>query len=193
MATASVATTTSSNPGGVEGEGNGTTTATPQTTTGVSSSSSSNNNGVAKKDFRKKHAGSATAVVVPPIADAVAAAAVPSSRDPSTKTIACGAAHEIANRLGVTPLEVGVQLDLLNIRICDCSMGIFSWGHNKLEPMLDVPADLRAALESTQSEGRISCAALWRISDELHINKSDAARACDTLKLRIAPCQLGAF
>lgn len=109
--------------------------------------------------------------------------------------LTCASAHRAAGDLRVSPLEVGIQADLMEIRITRCQMGLF--GHGKgsknLDPAIEVGEELWKRLEEAGSEGRISCALCWEIAGEFKMKKLDLGSACEKLGLRVKPCQLGAF
>lgn len=109
--------------------------------------------------------------------------------------LACASAHRIARDLGILPLEIGVQTDLMEYRICQCQMGLF--GHfpetKKLNPDIEVSKDLGDALDEANTDNKISCAECWEIAATLKIKKMDVGSACEKMDIRIKPCQLGAF
>lgn len=109
--------------------------------------------------------------------------------------ITCHAAHAIAENLGVAPREVGVAIDLQEARIRKCQLGLFGYGPSRkaVKPVDTVTSDLKAAIDSALIDGRLSCAEAWRIADTSGISRLALANACETLKVRINNCQLGAF
>lgn len=109
--------------------------------------------------------------------------------------VSCAVAHDIAADLGVTPAAVGMTMDLLDYRIIKCQMGIFGYGPEKkiVEPAADINAELRDMVLGAARESRISCASCWKVAESLGMQKIAVAAACDTLGLKIKPCQLGAF
>ena len=112
--------------------------------------------------------------------------------------LGCAMAEKIAKELKVKMAEVGTTADLLEIKIKECQLGLFGWGdkpgHGKdIQAMDAVPADLRSAIEKAVVNGMVSCAAAWRIADQLSVKRKAVSAACEALKLKIRPCQLGAF
>lgn len=109
--------------------------------------------------------------------------------------VSCAVAHDLAEELGVTPAAVGRTLDLMEYRIVKCQMGIFGYATEKkiLRPAANVDEPLRERLETATREGRVSCAICWKIAESLRLQKIEVAAACETLGLKIKPCQLGAF
>jgi len=109
--------------------------------------------------------------------------------------ITCAAAHHIASQLGVTPSQVGMHIDLLEARIAKCQLGLFGYHPQKkvVKRAESVSQTLMQALQTSLVQERISCAACWEISAKLDLNKMAVSAACEKLKIKIAPCQLGAF
>jgi hypothetical protein len=122
------------------------------------------------------------------IAGAVRAAA-------SDNKVSCAAAHRIAEDSGVHPSEVGRTLDLLEFRIVKCRLGLFGYKPEKkiVEPAEDVSPELREALSAALENDRVPCAAAWSIADRFGMARLEVAAACETMDLRVSPCQLGAF
>jgi len=109
--------------------------------------------------------------------------------------VSCAVAHDLAEELRVTPAAVGRTLDLMEYRIVKCQMGIFGYPTKKkiLRPATNIDERLRVRLETATREGRVSCAVCWKIAESLGLQKIEVAAACETLGLKIKPCQLGAF
>jgi len=113
----------------------------------------------------------------------------------SEKTISCAEAHNIATKLNVDPAEVGTTIDLLEIRLNKCQLGLFGHGKEKNIPELtdDVNPEIKSAILSALVNGRLACFAAWEISKKFKISKPMVSAACELMKIKIAPCQLGAF
>ena len=109
--------------------------------------------------------------------------------------ITCTAAFGVAETFKVPSYEVGKTIDLLELRIVECQLGLFGYSPEKriVKPAEAVPDDLRDRLQKITAEGRISCASCWKIADTLGIGKMAVSSACELLGLKIKPCQLGAF
>jgi hypothetical protein len=110
-------------------------------------------------------------------------------------TLACADAERIAADLGAAMAEVGRTLDLLEIRIGSCQLGLF--GHSpegkSVRPADQVAPELEAAIRSTLVGGRLPCAAAWGIAGQRKIPRMAVSAACEALKIKVKPCQLGAF
>lgn len=113
----------------------------------------------------------------------------------SGDAIACAAAHGIAEALEVSPAEVGATVDLLEIRIVKCQLGLFGYSPQKriVEPADNVPAPLQEAIRKNLVNERLPCASSWEIAGDMGLRKMEVAAACEALKIKVTPCQLGAF
>lgn len=114
--------------------------------------------------------------------------------------LACVAAFLIADRLSVNPLDVGQGADVLGVRLSKCQLGLFGYGpksegkHRRVNAMSDVPANLEEAIRaSLDRDGKLTCAAAWRIADELEVPRQTVSDAAEGLGVRVKDCQLGAF
>ena len=112
----------------------------------------------------------------------------------------CAAAFAISERLGVEPLDVGKEADVLDVRLCKCQLGLFGYGskaegtHRRVVPMDDVPPSLEQGIrDALDGDGNLSCAAAWRIAEELGEDKQAVSDAGEGLDVRVVQCQLGAF
>ena len=113
----------------------------------------------------------------------------------SEGTITCAAAFTIVNDLKAPPDEVGFTIDFLEIRIIKCQLGLYGYHpHKKILPPADaVPPDLEKVLGEALVNERLPCAASWEIAAKYGLSKMDVSSACEYLKIKISPCQLGAF
>ncbi len=109
--------------------------------------------------------------------------------------ITCAAAHKAAEKLGISPGEIGIQTDLLEFRITMCQIGLFGYkgGEKQIDPDFDIPSDMGAAIDKANYDGRLSCFDCWNIAKDLKAKKIDVASACEKKEIRVKPCQLGAF
>ena len=109
--------------------------------------------------------------------------------------ITCTNAHRIARELNVPPAEVGVTVDLLEIRISRCQLGLFGYSPKKriVKPAENVSPKLKDALEEAWKDNRISCFAAWELAKKLTVSRIDIAAACEALHVKLTSCQLGTF
>ena len=101
--------------------------------------------------------------------------------------ITCSAAHKIATKLNISPAEVGVAIDLLEMRIGKCQMGLFGYSYNQaiLKPAKKIDPKIQGAIEESLVNGRLTCNSAWEVSKRFDMRKLDVAAACEKLKIKI--------
>ncbi|HAR94509.1 MAG TPA: hypothetical protein DCR97_00870 [Deltaproteobacteria bacterium] len=109
----------------------------------------------------------------------------------SGQTISCADAHNIAEKLNVTPEEVGTAVDLLELRIVKCQLGLFQ--QEKSVPSGETTPEIESAIKSSLTDGRLTCLAAWEIAKKLKVSRVSVGAACETMKIKISLCQLGTF
>ena len=109
--------------------------------------------------------------------------------------IPCAVAFDIASRLSVQPEDVGKTIDLLNIRINKCQLGLFGYEPDKkiVNPSGTVEPQLENAIRDALVDNRLACRQAWEIASQLGLRKLVVSSACEALGIKIKPCQLGAF
>ena len=109
--------------------------------------------------------------------------------------IACATAFDIAAEHGVAPAEVGLAVDLAEVRIVKCQLGLYGYqsGRSSLEPADSILPDVEEAIRGALRDGRLPCKACWEIAEKFGVPKMDVSSACEALKIKISSCQLGAF
>jgi hypothetical protein len=109
--------------------------------------------------------------------------------------LTCPLAFKIAGELAVLPGEVGKAMDILEINIVKCQLGLFGYSPVRriVQPAESVPEDLEAAIRKAMIDDRLPCAAAFRVAADFKLAKIRVAAACEKLKIRISACQLGAF
>jgi hypothetical protein len=109
--------------------------------------------------------------------------------------LTCPLAFKIAGELAVPPGEVGRAMDLLEINIVKCQLGLFGYSPVRriVQPAQSVSEELEAALRIAMVDGRLPCAEIFRIAGKFKLAKIRVCGACEKLKIRISACQLGAF
>lgn len=139
-----------------------------------------------KGHFSKKHPEGLE--IIPEIAEAI-------KQKASNGTITCAAAHGIAKELNRPPSLVGMNIDFLELSLSKCQLGLYGYGPGKriVESAETVSEELETAIRDAIVNGRVPCISLWNIAERFAIKKMDASSACETLKIKIKPCQLGAF
>jgi hypothetical protein len=109
--------------------------------------------------------------------------------------LTCADAEQICTKHGVAMAEVGRTLDLLEVRISRCQLGLFGYGTEGkiLRPDNPTATELEKTIRSHLTDGRLPCKVAWEIAIEYKIPRMNVASLCEALKIKIKPCQLGAF
>jgi hypothetical protein len=109
----------------------------------------------------------------------------------------CADAERIGAELGTTMAAVGTTLDLLEVRISRCQLGLFGYEQTQkgkiLRPEEGFAPELEKAIRGSLSDGGLPCVEAWKIAAEMNVPRLKISSACEALKIRIRPCQLGAF
>jgi hypothetical protein len=137
-------------------------------------------------DYSKKHGREEKPD--PALAKAIGAAA-------ESGRISCAQVFKTASEFGVSPAAAGKAVDLLEIRLTHCQLGLFGYSPGKsiVEAAKEVSAELESAIRGRLEAGRLSCARAWEIARELNLKRMDVSSAAEALGIKIKPCQLGAF
>lgn len=110
--------------------------------------------------------------------------------------ISCAEAMQIAAEFGESPLTVGRMLDSMGIHLGKCQLGLFGCIHpqNRLvKAARTVSPELEEEIRKALQREFLPCAMAWHIAHKRDINGMAVAEACEYLKIRIKPCQFGAF
>lgn len=109
--------------------------------------------------------------------------------------IACAVAFKVAGKLKVTPAEVGAAIDLLEISVIKCQLGLFGYGPSNKRVIAGetVSQALEAAIRESLVKEKLPCASAWEIAVKFNMAKREITSACETLKIKISSCQLGTF
>ena len=111
----------------------------------------------------------------------------------------CAGAFGTSKKLSLAPLQVGTIASAMNIRISRCQLGLFGYGpksegkHRIVVPAPEVSSEMRAAIEASLVNGRLSCKNAWVIAKKLSCSRLSVSAAAETLNIRIGECQLGCF
>ncbi|SPD75997.1 conserved hypothetical protein [uncultured Desulfobacterium sp.] len=113
----------------------------------------------------------------------------------SNKQISCEAAHKVAVDLQKPPELVGVTLDFLDVRITKCQLGLFGYQPEKkiISPAESIAQGMESQLRHRMTGNRLSCKSIWDLAEEFKKDRIEIASVCEALKIKIKPCQLGAF
>ena len=117
------------------------------------------------------------------------------SEQAKDRELSCAVAFKIAEDLNVAPADVGKALDLLEFKLIKCQLGLFGYLPEKKIVKAKPPAsqDLEAAIRGALVDGTLSCRSSWDIARQFKVPKMTVSAACEALKIKIRPCQLGAF
>ena len=109
--------------------------------------------------------------------------------------LACADATAVAVTLNKPMLEVGLALDLLEVSITKCQLGLFGYYPQKriVSPARHIAPELEQAIRERLVNGALPCDAAWEIAEKAALHKMKVASACEALKIKIKPCQLGTF
>jgi hypothetical protein len=109
--------------------------------------------------------------------------------------MSCSVAEEISRDSQTAMQEIGISLDLLNINIVECQLGLFGYGPRKriVQKAKEVLPALKVEIENSLADKRLPCAAAWEIARKLNMPRMKVAAACEAMQIKIKPCQLGAF
>ena len=117
------------------------------------------------------------------------------NRQAKNNELPCALAFKIADELNVSAAEVGKTSDLLEIMLVKCQLGLFGYSPAKkiVEPKKSENPNLTSTIRDSLVDGKLSCEKAWEISDSFDVPKMTVSAVCEELKIKIMPCQLGAF
>ncbi len=109
--------------------------------------------------------------------------------------ISCGNAMNIARELNKGIDVVGVNIDLAELHINKCQLGLFGYKPEKrtVKAADSVSPELEEAIRKALQDGCLPCITAWEIADAQKIPRMNVASACEKLGIKIKPCQIGAF
>ena len=109
--------------------------------------------------------------------------------------LTCAAAFRIADELAVSPVDIGRAMDLLNIRLIKCQLGLFGYKPHKKAVKAKSPEsrEVKDAIQTALVDERLACQDAWNIASRFNLPKMSVSGVCEALDIKIKPCQLGAF
>lgn len=109
--------------------------------------------------------------------------------------LTCGHASRISGSMKIDMKTVGVALDLMEIRIAKCQLGLFGHGKNDkpIKAAKIIKTDMEEVIREALVNQRLPCKAAWEIAAKFGVPKMRISSLCEALKIKIKPCQLGAF
>lgn len=107
----------------------------------------------------------------------------------------CAVAFKIAADLNVSPAEVGKTADLLEMMLVKCQLGLFGYTPDKkiVKPKAAENPHLAGAIQDARVDGNLPCKNAWEIASRFDVSKMKVSSVCEQLKIKVKPCQLGAF
>ena len=107
----------------------------------------------------------------------------------------CAVAFKIADELGVPPAEIGKTADLMDLRLSKCQLGLFGYQPDKKAVKARSPENrqMEDAIREALDAGKLACSDAWDIAGRFKVPKMAVSGACESLNIKIKPCQLGAF
>lgn len=109
--------------------------------------------------------------------------------------LACAAAFEAAALLNISPAAVGAYADQFGFHLSKCQLGLFGYPPHKkiVEPLASVEGGLADAIRGGLVNERLPCKTAWEIAERFDVPRMTVSAACETLGIKIKPCQIGAF
>ena len=107
----------------------------------------------------------------------------------------CAVAFEIAKKLRIAVDLVGITADLIDFRLVKCQLGLFGYHSKKklITPNTQIDPDLKDAVLEALINEQLPCKSAWEIASRFNIRKMAVSGLCEALKVKIKPCQIGAF
>ena len=107
----------------------------------------------------------------------------------------CAVAFIVSENMNVLPQEVGYAVDMMDIPISKCQLGLFgNLPFGKIVQRADsITPELEAAIRESLVDGRLSCSSSWEIAKRFFVTKMKVSSVCEALGIKISACQLGAF
>jgi hypothetical protein len=104
-------------------------------------------------------------------------------------------AFQIAAELEVSPDEIGKTVDLLDLKLNKCQLGLFGYKPHKKKVTARAPENRQMveAIQNALVDGRLPCRDAWAIASRFKAPKMAVSGVCESLSIKIKPCQLGAF
>jgi hypothetical protein len=111
------------------------------------------------------------------------------------KELPCAVAFAIAKDLGVSAGEVGKTVDLMDMKLSKCQMGLFGYKPEKkiVKPLNDFSQEINDAIDTALVDGCLPCKKAWDIASKLKVSKMTISSTCEAREIKIKSCQLGAF
>lgn len=110
-------------------------------------------------------------------------------------TLSCAQCFQVAGQEDVSPVDVGHALDLMQVPISKCQLGLF--GNSPISKIVQkaesVDKELEGAIRESLENGRLPCSSAWRLAEKFALPRIRISSACEAMGIKISACQLGAF
>ena len=95
----------------------------------------------------------------------------------------CAVAFKIAGKLGVAPAEIGKTVDLMDLKLSKCQLGLFGYkpDKKKVTPRAPENRQLEAAIRNSLTDGKLACTDAWDIANRFEVTKMGISSACEFL------------
>jgi len=116
-------------------------------------------------------------------------------RSKERKILSCKDAHEISGELSMVPENVGSALDVMDVEIVECQLGLFGYlpEKNILNKNEDVSSELEELIKKNSKNGKMTCRDAWDIASQNEMSRLAFAHKFESMGIKIIDCQLGAF
>ena len=104
--------------------------------------------------------------------------------------LACAVAFKIAAELGVSPAEIGKTVDLLDLRLSKCQLGLFGYQPAKKVVKVWAPEnrEMIDAICNALDNGKLVCRDAWDIVGCFKVSKMVVSGVCESLGIKIKFC-----
>jgi hypothetical protein len=107
----------------------------------------------------------------------------------------CAVAFDVADQLGISPALIGEAADRMKLYLVKCQLGLFGYKPEKriAKPVDVVDPNVETEIRKKLVDDRLPCKSAWEIAKHFNLRKMAVSGTCETLGIKIKPCQLGAF
>ena len=107
----------------------------------------------------------------------------------------CAVAFTIVEDLGVSPADVGKTADVIGFKLVKCQLGLFGYTPEKkiVKPEETSQQEIKDAISAGLVNNRLPCDNAWEIAGRFDVPKLTLSGICESMGIKIKPCQLGAF
>ncbi|MCP4693726.1 MAG: hypothetical protein GY859_37175 [Desulfobacterales bacterium] len=111
------------------------------------------------------------------------------------QAIPCAVIFNMAKELKVSHREIAKTVDLLDITISKCQLGLFGYKPEKKKVKAETTSnqELMDAIEASAKNNRLPCEKAWEIAARFKTPKMKVSNICEGAGIKVKPCQLGAF